>query len=510
MLGILVLATLLRFVGLGQPSLWHDEVGAIESAREPSLRALFRSLVELDATRAPLHPVLLQVWIGIAGHSDFAARSLSAFFGIASVIVIYRLGRQLHSERVGILAAWLMTLSPIAVHYSREIRMYSLLVFLTCLCWDLLLSFRQSARRWKQIAYGVILTALVYTHPLGGLMVIALAVGYLILRSEYCLALRAWIVIHCAVAAALGPWVVHYINHPPELLNRLSLRLVLEWPEAFTGGGREALTACSALVLWGICVRGLRWDSTPPTPGVHHPSDSSRLTSKVGRIAPDSLLLLAWYVVPSALLLAYSLVRYPVFGPRRYLLFVAPAYFLLVASGIAALPRLMRVVTVIAATVVMAGALGPRAFDTYKERHDLKGLAALIEAHHPEALVVLLNQRPGLLHGIRYYLNPQTRSVLASELPEVGIRHTATVGGIPALSDEGIWLVHESVRGRGSEPILSELERRYVPQGKWSVTGFDVTYVHRRSDGDQALLEREAVRREIAAALHGSIKRSAR
>jgi mannosyltransferase len=494
MLGILVIATLLRFVWLGRPSLWHDEIGAIELAREPGLQALFRSLVELDATRAPLHPVVLQGWISIVGHSDYAARSLSAIFGIASVIVIYRLGRQLHSEQVGILAAWLLALSPIAVHYSREIRMYSLLVFLTCLSWDLLLSFRHSATRWKQIAFGATLTALVYTHPLGGLMVIALAVGYLILRRECQLGLSAWIVIHFVVAVALGPWVVHYLNHPPELINRLSLRLLFEWPEAFTGGGREALTVCSTLVLWGIWVRRLHWNSTPPMAAVRCLTASSRLTWKVTRIAPDSLLLLAWYVVPSALLLAYSVVRYPVFGPRRYLLFVAPAYFLLVASGIAALPRLMRLVTVLVATVVMVGALGPRAFDTYKERHDLKGLVALIEAHHPEALVVLLNQRPGLLHGIRYYLNPQTRSMLASELPEAVIGHAATVGS-PALSDEGIWLVHESVQRRESKPILSELERLYVSQARWSITGFDVTYVHRRADGEHALLERGAVRR---------------
>jgi hypothetical protein len=108
--------------------------------------------------------------------------------------------------------------------------------------------------------------------------------------------------------------------------------------------------------------------------------------------------------------------------------------------------------------------------------------------------VVLLNQRPGLLHGIRYYLNPHTRSMLASELPEAVIGHAATVGS-PALSDEGIWLVHESVQRRESKPILSELERLYVSQARWSITGFDVTYVHRRADGEHALLERGAVRR---------------
>ncbi len=494
MLGILALASFLRFAWLGHVSFWHDEIGAIELAREPGPRALIRSLIELDATRAPLHPLMLQGWIAIVGHSDFAARALSALFGIASVAMIYRLGRQLHSEAVGVVAAWLLALSPLAVHHSREVRMYSLLVFLTCLCWDFLLSFRHSAGLGKQCGFGLALTALVYAHPLGGLMVIALALGYLILRSESCLTVRAWFFIHVAVAAALGPWVIHYFDHPPQLFNRLSLRLFLEWPEAFTGGGREALTVCTALIFWGLWARTTHREpeEDPPAASRHFRGLHSRFA--LGQIAPDSLLLLAWYVIPVALLLAYSIWRYPVFGPRRYLLFVGPAYFLLLAQGIVALPRVSRLATILAATVVMIGALGPRAFDTYNERHDLKGLAAVVEARHPGALVVLVNEKPGLLNGIRYYLNPHTRSALASDLLQAS-HGPVGLSAAPALSEQGIWLVRDIAGGKVPEPILNELERCYLPKWQRSLTGFIVTYAHRRGDDQSALLEREGSRR---------------
>ncbi len=52
----------------------------------------------------------------------------------------------------------------------------------TCLAWNLLFSFRDSAGPLKQAAYLACLIALGYTHPLGLFMVAALGLGYLVDR----------------------------------------------------------------------------------------------------------------------------------------------------------------------------------------------------------------------------------------------------------------------------------------------------------------------------------------
>src|SRR5439155_17555367 len=82
---ILILATALRSWEIGRSSLWYDEVVTMRLARQPTPAALIRLLGQIDATRAPLHPLLLQGWIRAFGHSDASGRCFSALCGVATV-----------------------------------------------------------------------------------------------------------------------------------------------------------------------------------------------------------------------------------------------------------------------------------------------------------------------------------------------------------------------------------------------------------------------------------------
>ena len=57
---ILAVAAGLRAWKLGQLNFWYDEVVTMRLATAPTLAALFDRLFQIDATRAPLHPLLLQ------------------------------------------------------------------------------------------------------------------------------------------------------------------------------------------------------------------------------------------------------------------------------------------------------------------------------------------------------------------------------------------------------------------------------------------------------------------
>ncbi|MGC8642877.1 MAG: hypothetical protein ACP5XB_23715, partial [Isosphaeraceae bacterium] len=54
---ILALAAGLRFWHLGGLSFWYDEVVTMRLAEAPTPAALLHRLFEIDATRAPLHPL---------------------------------------------------------------------------------------------------------------------------------------------------------------------------------------------------------------------------------------------------------------------------------------------------------------------------------------------------------------------------------------------------------------------------------------------------------------------
>jgi len=69
----------------------------------------------------------------------------SALFGTLTIAVVYVLGRRLLNRRVGRVAAWMVTVSPIHVRFAQEARMYTLLTLLASLA---LTAFVRLWRGW--------------------------------------------------------------------------------------------------------------------------------------------------------------------------------------------------------------------------------------------------------------------------------------------------------------------------------------------------------------------------
>jgi mannosyltransferase len=352
--GIAFVGAGLRFYQLDRLSFWYDEVVTMRLARAGSAGELFDRLFEIDATRAPLHPLLLQVWLRFFGTSEFAARSFSVVCGIATIVLIYQIGRAAFDSGTGLWAAWLAALSPILIVYSREARMYAWLLLVTCLCWRLLLALRHSLRVSTAAAYVLCLAALVLSHPLGLLMLATLALAGLIdVRAVFGSA-RRWLAVHLAATILILPWVANYFDHPPEFLSgRLPLRFLLGTPIGFIGGNALLMLGLVALIAMGI-FRSLR-------------SQHERLTVPV--------MLLCWLIIPPVALYLYSLMFQPIFGPARYTAFVAPAYLVLVASGLSRLPTLARYPVATGLAVVSFLALSTSAYDP-ELKADWRGFSA--------------------------------------------------------------------------------------------------------------------------------------
>ena len=141
---IVAVAAGLRGYDLGRLSFWYDEVVTMRLAQAGSPAALIDQLFRIDATRAPLHPLLLEGWVGVFGVSEAAARAFSVLCGVLTVLLVFDIGRVAFDRPTGLWAAWLAAISPVLIVYSREARMYAWLVLMTCLCWRLLLGLRNS------------------------------------------------------------------------------------------------------------------------------------------------------------------------------------------------------------------------------------------------------------------------------------------------------------------------------------------------------------------------------
>ena len=130
-LAIILLAFALRTFRLGYQELRGDEaLGRLFSME--SLPVLVRSTIQL---REP-HPVasyaIQGAWLKLAGHTEFALRFVSAWFGVMAVALIYRLARRLGlGKGVAALAAGLLAISPYAIWHSQDAWMYSISLALT-------------------------------------------------------------------------------------------------------------------------------------------------------------------------------------------------------------------------------------------------------------------------------------------------------------------------------------------------------------------------------------------
>ena len=80
---------------------------------------------------APLSHWILWASLQLFGDSETAVRLPSALSGVAAIVLMYLLGAHLFGVGVGLAAAAVTAISPFALSYAQDARMYSLLLFLS-------------------------------------------------------------------------------------------------------------------------------------------------------------------------------------------------------------------------------------------------------------------------------------------------------------------------------------------------------------------------------------------
>jgi mannosyltransferase len=409
---IVSVAAGLRFWALDSTSLWYDEIVTMRVARTTGPAALVERLDQIDGTRAPLHPLILQLWLRAFGPSDLAGRSFSALCGLGTVVVIFMLGRLAFDEMTGRWAAWLAAVCPPLVYYSQEARMYAWLVLLTCLSWLVFFWFRRTAKPAESVSYWLLLTSLVYSHPLGIFMVAAHGLSFLLVRPYLRLTPRLWLTIHAAVLVSIAPWLRQYTDHGTDYaMPRHSIRFLLAVPIEYVGGNSIVLVLCVAIIVFGMLSgervgRWLRLAISKPV---------------------ENLIFVTWAAVPPLLMYIYSYLAQPIFGPPRYHLFIAPAYLILLAHGLSRLPAPIRWPLAFGAVVLSLSLLQNyqqamkadwRGLSAWLKSQEIQGKAGGSPPEHPTIVIHPSDSRfpREQLEAARYYLSAQARVIPAREL----------------------------------------------------------------------------------------------
>ncbi len=186
---ILAVAAFVRFDQIAQASLWMDEIWSIEistgrgSAHDHLPTGVIRSeqadlTILRDApawwhiwarmagiTHPPLYHVVLRWWMDLFGASAAAARSLSTLFSLGAILILFDVGRLLHSIRVGLLAAAIMALAGAQIDFAQDARSYAMLIFVMLCAADALVRIEKSGvTRLRLFSLTISLFAAALTH----------------------------------------------------------------------------------------------------------------------------------------------------------------------------------------------------------------------------------------------------------------------------------------------------------------------------------------------------------
>lgn len=357
-LGLLILILIalgLRLTLLGQQSLWYDE-GVTWMLSQMQLPAL------IEWTAADIQPPLyyLLIWATdiIFGDSEWALRFPSAIFSILTVPLIYTLARRLFTPAslhryaaAPLLAAAMVTISPLMIYYSQEARMYMLLVFEATLAGYLLLKTITNYQlpitksSFYAALYALVAAAALYTHYFAAFLLMAHAIYALYVWWQQGFAKRLLIQLLAAFGGAVLlfiPWLsilLARLGDDPSYwpgalkLNEVTRKVLITF---ITGETVLEQTAwlLTPIYLALLCVSiALVLRNNYVTKKPIHPSSLI--------LHPSSLFLLLWLFIPLLLILLLTY-QSPKFNPR-YTLLVWPAFALLTAAVLSQLLATNRV-----------------------------------------------------------------------------------------------------------------------------------------------------------------------
>jgi 4-amino-4-deoxy-L-arabinose transferase-like glycosyltransferase len=397
---LILLAFAIRIHNLDAMSFWHDE-GLTPLRSTYSFAKILRNEIDIQGwvtrdTHPPLYYLIANVGERLLGGSDFAWRYVPLLFGVLLVPVVYQIGRKMHNDAVGILAALFAAINPLQVWYAQEARMYTLVVLLMALAsyvlWQALQTRddKRSLVKWL-VAYVLLAGAAFWTHYTAAFLILAQGLFWLWILWQA--GLKKWIVGGAILAAI--------VSLP--LLSVVGQRLFSTAPE--TG-----YTQVPPSVIVQDVVRGFSFGRTVDhgdlliqllTIGLWLLLFAGILYKRKAKHGWTARLFLLVYLlaIPLGLMVGSALIK-PMYLGVRHIMVGSPAIFLLFARGIVTLwPEQVEARSTwryVVGAVGLFAVLGASLLsldnlygDIQFKKEDNRGLVAYIEASAGDNDVVL-------------------------------------------------------------------------------------------------------------------------
>jgi len=423
--GSLISSVALNLYYLFSQSIRLDEAQSIWVATKSVVGIL---KISGQDVQTPLYPILLHFWMQVLGTDIVVARFLSLIFFIGTLPFLYWLLREVITKDVAILGVALFALSPFVLWYSHEARTYTLITLLAAA--NNLYFLRMLNSRGKTNKFFYLITAIlgVYSHYFFVFQLISQAV-YMVAftvkrvfkkrhpRPEHWRFLVAYLGVGVSILVLFLPWLwfVYGLglaaNTQPIIPKATSFDLIQIYIN-FIFGFQQQGTQSLAVSVWPLFLMLMFFVFT------------RKMLIKLDR--------LDYFVVVSFLpvVLVYLVSFYkPIFLPR-YLIFVTPAVFVLLAwllvnfgkKVLSGLSTGMAMVMLVSLNFQSKSILTP-------VKEDYRDVINLIETQTtPQDIIVA--SAPFTIYPLEYYYSGTVR------IDTIPHWNRYVVGSIPQFSQE--------------------------------------------------------------------------
>jgi len=406
---LIILCAVIRFAFIGTPSIRGDEGGSIFIAKQ-GFSTIIKNLK--GDVHPPLYYLALSFWAKL-GESEFFLRSLSTIFSIFSIPFLYLIGKKLFSEKTGLFASAIFAFSQFHLRYAQTLRSYSMATFFILLSTYFFISYLQENKLKNLISYVFVSALCLYTHYYTAFVLVAQNLYFFLNFKRHKPIIRKWVLSQLGVFLLFLPWlpmlytqIFHpvpggygYYSTPLSLfslnMDNLFLRLAMMLFHMSVGYLKSSFTSFFFLSFFGISIGAFLLSLS---------SSARNFKSRNGSLifalftVPVIIMLTLWYT---------GLVHQLLYA--RYLIFVSPFFYLIIANGIDTLsfPKFFsrfnwKIALLVIILLLNLVSMYPY-FKYDKERGNIRDAALVVKDNAESSDIVILNS-PTLAFHYKYYL----------------------------------------------------------------------------------------------------------
>lgn len=375
-----------------------------------------------EDVHVPIFHTLLHFWQLNLGNDITVARLMVYIFFFISIPVFYKLvASAFKNKNIAVFSVVLFASSPFLNWYSSEVRMYSILIFLTLLNQIFFIRFLKNSDKKPFLGYLITSILGIYTHYFFAFTLVTQAIFYILERKSFkkktFIKLTA---VALGVALAILPWLLFVFSQgsagktQPRLFIPSSVDLFNTFSQFLFGFQEDAINTI-ILSLWPITVIVA----------------FIFLKRRSVNIQPETKYFMLASIVPIILVFFLSYIIRPIYV-SRYLIYTLPAMYIVISVILSKYTNILQYFFKSLLIIAIFGFFSIQIMSPNTPvKENYKEAVEYIESNVTVRDVVVIGT-PLTIYPIEYYYKGPT------PIYTVPIWDRTAEGGLPAFSEERI------------------------------------------------------------------------